>query len=229
MACELNPHDLHQRGLSAVTIDGQFDVAKQYYDRAINGFQAEGSIIDVGRVHRDMARVGAGLCDLSLRDLSVERANEIHEAAYIDAPIHSTLFAASELAATLHVGARVSLARYLDGPGEVEVLESSIKKWARAYYLLIDYVGTNEDYLEQVISHGSLAIAGFGRYRNLDFGLELTRDPLANNMSTPQRKKVVNRAGKLLVARRIGIPVHKVSAITDGIAQAVAGPYRIAA
>ena len=65
MATELDPNRTHELGLKAVQSSDpdRFKIARDYYDEAREGFLAEGSLIDVGRVDR---RLCPGLCRSTL-------------------------------------------------------------------------------------------------------------------------------------------------------------------
>jgi hypothetical protein len=74
---EIDPKSLHSDGLGASLL-GRFEDAQKLFAEARQGFEEEGSNLDVGRVDRDMARVYAGLGKPALRDASIEKALEIH-------------------------------------------------------------------------------------------------------------------------------------------------------
>ena len=78
MATELDPNRTHELGLKAVQSSDpdRFKIARDYYDEAREGFLAEGSLIDVGRVDRDFVRVYAGLGIRKMRNMSLASETE---------------------------------------------------------------------------------------------------------------------------------------------------------
>lgn len=220
MATALDPNQLHAQGLEA-SLSGRFGDAELLFTQARNGFIENGTDIDVGRVDRDLARVYAGLGEPALRNAVIERAFEIHWDEFTrDAD--NTTHAASELAATQHVRARIDLANGVEN-GSFRAPKMA-REWDEAYKLL-NMFDMNEDYMQQVLAHGSLALATFGRRGDLPLATKLAKDPIAEFMTSNKRRQAVKTAGYILHVRQIFIPVAAIPQVRDRVAGMVAGPY----
>jgi len=225
MATEFDPNLTHQHGLSALW-DHNFGLAKDLFTEARSGFEELGSRIDVGRVDRDFVRVYAGLGYSALRNASLASATEIHWEAYSNphvATVEEIESAANEFAATLHVSSRVILAQYVEG-GRAE-FGLMAKGWRMAYSTLKSLDHPNTSYLEQVLTHGGLAIAVFGNRRDLEVAEHLNQDPAINNMTDKKRVAAAMAISNLIFARKFFAPVRLVPKIRVAVIDAVAGPY----
>ncbi len=214
------PYTSHTKGLEA-SLSGRFDDALALFNQARDGFLAAGIDLYVGRVDRDMARVYAGLGEPALRNEAIENAFAIHWDEFTK-DAENTTHAASELAATQHVRARIDLANSVEN-GSYRAPKMA-REWDEAYKLL-NMFDMNEDYLQQVIAHGSLALAVFGRRSDLPLATKLAKDPVAEFMTSNKRRQAVKAAVYILQARQIFIPVTVIPQIRDRVAEVVAGPY----
>lgn len=225
---DISPVSLHAEGLES-SLAGKFNEAQQLFGEARQMFlECEtpdtDPNIDVGRVDRDMARVFAGLGAPALRDTAIKSACELHWKAYAEPSNQDNpKLSSSELAASWHVRARIALAKSQeDGvPRSGEMA----RDWGSAYNLLTLF-GGNKDYLEQVIAHGSLALSVFGRRQSLGLVDEMLHNQVIANMPN-NRRQAVAVAGKLLLARRVFVPVGLIPAVRSRALEAVAGPYLI--
>lgn len=223
MSVGIDPNLAHEQGLEACTEEKDYERALALYADARSGFSEQGSLLDVGRVDRDLARVYAGLGRPALRDLAIQSAFDKHWDIFTHTDNVDAARPASELAATRHVQARIILAKYVES-GQRD-FEEMAHLWQRAHSMLNAYPGTNPDYLQQVITHGAPAITLFGRRSDLDIAERLLEDPQIFEMTDPRRQKAVKDTGSLLLARLMFVPVKFIPSVREGVIDAVAGPY----
>ena len=96
------------------------------------------------------------------------------------------------------------------------------KNWRIAHGTLRSLEHPNADYLEQVVAHGGLAIAVFGRHADLRIAEKLIHDPIKNKMTDKRRLEAVEAANDLLFDRMFHIPVKLIPKVRIAVIDAVA-------
>ncbi len=234
-------HSFHGEGLKA-SLEGDFKNAEVLFRSARQTFEASGDALNYGRVERDMARVYAGLgrdalsCGdagealsvANMRDYAAVAAVRIHRYVY-SAASDELLLAGSELAASLHVRARVILAQNMEhssgNPTRTRHdVDSMSHDWSEAFRLISEN-GGNIDYLEQIVAHGSLTLAAFGERHMMEQVEQMLEDFINRDASSPDRTRAIKLARQITVARRFHLPVP--GFLKTQVANKVGGPYRV--
>lgn len=232
---------LHEAGLEA-SLAGRFDEAKTHFDQAGVFFEQSGDLLNQGRVERDMARVHAGLGREALdaanhdgaklaaeaRDSSVDTAVSLHRRVYAGRTEDLRL-AAAELAASLHVKARVLLAHTVecaeaDKAQRASAIDEMYTTWEEAFHLATRR-GQNADYIEQIVAHGALAIAAFGSSKQVGLAFRMRNDETAIRTQDPDRVRAMKSSIKIYAYRTSFLPAPRF--VKKRVAKVVAGAYMV--
>lgn len=219
---DLQAAEFHQAGL-AFSLDGEFEQADDAFRQASDLVHA--NPIEMGHLHRDWARVYAGLGYVAGRDVSIKLAVANHLTAHEG---NSTSETKSELGASYGVRARINLAKSIENPNEaVSHQKQMALDYQRALDLLVDPLA-DSDYLSQVLSHGSLALAGTEsdvelRDRFIKVGEERTPGLVKSRKLDLERTSMIDAARVIRRSKTARYVLNK-SGFVESV---VAGPYII--
>lgn len=212
---------LHFAGLQ-MSLEGEFRMADACFEQSLDKLD-ETALVERGHVYRDWVRVFAGLGSVVDRQLALVDAISLHDEAYkLEAPnVGEGSISATELAATQHVAARVQLAESLE---EADPVISHRKRvhmaehWSASLDLFEKH-GVNEDYLHQMLSHGTLGMVAFGVDADKSVTNRIADAAWAETSSMSIKRKVIVWAG---TAAAFGSGGRLAKLVAE---KQVAGPY----
>lgn len=221
--------NLHHQGLEH-SLDGRPAEALPLLTEAKEHYRSAEYPTGFYHTDRDLVRVYAGLGNRVLRDVSATAAIAGHRDVLASAGSNGDKTRAkSELAASLHVGARLCLAHTVEPPYEREPsIEQMVENWREAYGLISSSEDTNLDYRQQIVAHAGLAVAAFGNIRDLQFVNRLygdhSLDTSKHKNIDPKRVAAIEAARKIMLARFVPFAL-RIKGVRSEVVEKVAGAY----